>query len=108
MFRITLIKQLIFIPQTSILQVLLKELPVISGNMRVNGTISYACQESWLFPATVRENILFGLPYEPARYKQVNFKFHRKTIFVLYYLYNTELKSPASFGIVPSNVNVKI
>ncbi|KAJ0181178.1 hypothetical protein K1T71_003263 [Dendrolimus kikuchii] len=57
--------------KTSILQVLLKELPVLNGKLTVNGRISYACQESWLFPATVRENILFGLPYEPARYKEI-------------------------------------
>lgn len=41
--------------------------------MVVNGTISYASQESWMFPATVRENILFGLPYDDQKYKEVMF-----------------------------------
>lgn len=35
------------------------------------GSIAYACQESWLFPGTVRENILFGLPYDIQKYKEV-------------------------------------
>ncbi|XP_052747534.1 ATP-binding cassette sub-family C member 4 [Bicyclus anynana] len=57
--------------KSSLLQVLLRELPLSSGNLKVEGSLSYACQESWLFPATVRENILFGLPYEVARYREV-------------------------------------
>ncbi|XP_046974021.1 uncharacterized protein LOC124540463 [Vanessa cardui] len=57
--------------KSSLLQVLLRELPVSSGNLNIKGSLSYACQESWLFPATVRENILFGLPYDVNRYKEV-------------------------------------
>lgn len=57
--------------QTSLLQLLLKELPAKTGTININGNMSYSCQESWLFPATVRENILFGLPYEPEKYKRV-------------------------------------
>nr|ASU47347.1 ABCC2 [Cnaphalocrocis medinalis] len=57
--------------KTSLLQLLLKELPAQTGGLKINGTLSYSCQESWLFPATVRENILFGLPYDSAKYKQV-------------------------------------
>ncbi|XP_041974687.1 ATP-binding cassette sub-family C member 4-like [Aricia agestis] len=57
--------------KSSILQLLLKELPAASGTVSVFGSISYASQEAWLFPSTVRENILFGLPYDPQKYKQV-------------------------------------
>ncbi|XP_075985131.1 ATP-binding cassette subfamily C member 4-like isoform X2 [Anticarsia gemmatalis] len=57
--------------KTSLLQLLLKELPVTSGNLSIKGTLSYACQESWLFAGTVRDNILFGLPYDVDRYKEV-------------------------------------
>ncbi|XP_049887665.1 ATP-binding cassette sub-family C member 4-like [Pectinophora gossypiella] len=57
--------------KSSLLQVLLKELPTSKGSCSVNGKISYASQDAWLFPATVRENILFGVPYDVERYKKV-------------------------------------
>ncbi|CAH2068593.1 unnamed protein product, partial [Iphiclides podalirius] len=57
--------------KSSILQLLLKELPAATGSISVYGKVSYACQEAWLFPSTVRENILFGLPYDKEKYKQV-------------------------------------
>nr|XP_034841109.1 multidrug resistance-associated protein 4-like [Maniola hyperantus] len=57
--------------KSSLLQVLLREMPISGGQLNVKGSMSYACQDSWLFPATVRENILFGLPYEVERYKEV-------------------------------------
>ncbi|XP_037300590.1 LOW QUALITY PROTEIN: multidrug resistance-associated protein 4 [Manduca sexta] len=57
--------------KSSILQAILKELPLCEGNVNIKGRISYACQESWLFPDTVRENILFGLPYDVRKYQEV-------------------------------------
>ncbi|XP_026726078.1 multidrug resistance-associated protein 4-like [Trichoplusia ni] len=57
--------------KTSLLQLLLKELPLTDGTLNVRGKVAYACQESWLFPGTVRENILFGLPYDVQKYKEV-------------------------------------
>ncbi|KAM3966456.1 LOW QUALITY PROTEIN: ATP-binding cassette subfamily C member 4-like [Aphomia sociella] len=57
--------------KSSILQLLLKELPAATGTVSIQGSLSYACQEAWLFPSTVRENILFGLPYDPNKYKKV-------------------------------------
>ncbi|CAG9575807.1 unnamed protein product [Danaus chrysippus] len=57
--------------KSSILQLLLKELPAAVGSVSVFGDVSYACQEAWLFPSTVRENILFGLPYDKEKYRRV-------------------------------------
>ncbi|XP_059049333.1 ATP-binding cassette sub-family C member 4-like [Achroia grisella] len=57
--------------KTSLLQLLLKEMPLRSGTVTVNGSVSYSCQESWLFAGTVRENITFGLTYDPEKYKEV-------------------------------------
>lgn len=50
---------------------LLQELPLVSGTLQINGEISYASQEPWLFAGTIRQNILFGLPMEKQRYNTV-------------------------------------
>lgn len=42
---------------------LIKELPAISGRIDVVGTVSYASQKPWLYLSTVKNNILFGQPY---------------------------------------------
>ncbi|XP_025834708.1 probable multidrug resistance-associated protein lethal(2)03659 isoform X5 [Agrilus planipennis] len=57
--------------KTSLLHVILKELPVMQGNVDVNGVVSYASQEPWLFAGSVRQNILFGQSLDRERYKTV-------------------------------------
>ncbi|KAF9793965.1 hypothetical protein SFRURICE_015617 [Spodoptera frugiperda] len=58
--------------KSSLLQLILGELMPKSGTVNLGGAkVSYASQEPWLFVATVRENILFGLPYDRIRYKKV-------------------------------------
>lgn len=53
--------------KSSLLQMILKELPLASGRLDVTGKISYASQEPWLFVSSVRNNILFGRPYMKNR-----------------------------------------
>lgn len=58
--------------KTTLLQVLLGELGVDSGEVRVNGVISFASQEPWLFDGTVRENIVFmDHEFDALRYSRV-------------------------------------
>lgn len=57
--------------KSSLLQVLLRELESESGSISINGSISYACQEPWVFAASVRQNILFGQEYDRDRYDAV-------------------------------------
>ncbi|XP_063393657.1 ATP-binding cassette subfamily C member 4-like [Cydia fagiglandana] len=57
--------------KSSVLQLLLNELRSTSGRIHLSGPLSYASQEPWLFVATVRQNILFGLPYNSKKYKEV-------------------------------------
>ncbi|EAA08388.5 AGAP003221-PA [Anopheles gambiae str. PEST] len=57
--------------KSSLLQMLLGELPIQNGTATINGDVSYGSQEPWLFTGTVRNNILFGLPYDRHRYQAV-------------------------------------
>ncbi|XP_022822041.1 multidrug resistance-associated protein 4-like isoform X2 [Spodoptera litura] len=57
--------------KSSVLQLLLNELRSTNGKIYISGPVSYASQEPWLFVATVRQNILFGLPYNSKKYKEV-------------------------------------
>ncbi|KAJ8716037.1 hypothetical protein PYW08_013322 [Mythimna loreyi] len=58
--------------KSSLLQLILGELTPRNGTLSLGGArVSYASQEPWLFVATIRDNILFGLPYDPIRYKNV-------------------------------------
>ncbi|CAO1377283.1 unnamed protein product, partial [Diamesa hyperborea] len=56
--------------KSSILQLLLGELPIYSGDVIINGDFSYGSQEAWIFSGTIKNNILFGLPYDKQRYKE--------------------------------------
>lgn len=47
------------------------ELDITRGTLDVNGSLSYASQEPWVFAATIRQNILFGQPYDKKRYNEV-------------------------------------
>ncbi|XP_075166626.1 putative multidrug resistance-associated protein lethal(2)03659 [Haematobia irritans] len=54
--------------KSTLIQTILGELPPVSGTISVNGTVSYASQDPWLFTGTVRQNILFGQPMDRRRY----------------------------------------
>lgn len=53
------------------LYALLGELEKVHGTIDVHGSLSYASQEPWILSETVRDNILFGTPYDEERYKAV-------------------------------------
>lgn len=57
--------------KSSILQAILKELPLESGHILNKETMSYASQEPWLFVGSIRQNILFGSAMDTRRYKTV-------------------------------------
>ncbi|GJQ66878.1 hypothetical protein Trydic_g7901 [Trypoxylus dichotomus] len=57
--------------KSTLLKALLNDLTIINGKLNVTGDCSYASQDPWLFPGTIRQNILFGLPFEHERYNHV-------------------------------------
>lgn len=57
--------------KSSFLSAILGEINLTEGQIKLNGNISYASQEAWVFGASVRQNILFGQPYERQRYQKV-------------------------------------
>lgn len=54
--------------KSSFLNAILGEMNLIEGYVKCNGSLSYASQEAWVFGSTVRQNILFGQPYDRQRY----------------------------------------
>ncbi|KAK9869800.1 hypothetical protein WA026_003532 [Henosepilachna vigintioctopunctata] len=57
--------------KSSLFQMILQELPIVSGKFEIVGNISYASQEPWLFAGNVQQNILFGSPYDLKKYQEV-------------------------------------
>ncbi|KAI4538916.1 hypothetical protein MG293_011183 [Ovis ammon polii] len=57
--------------KSALLHALLGELPPSQGKVTVHGRIAYVSQQPWVFPGTVRSNILFGKKYEKDRYEKV-------------------------------------
>uniref|UniRef100_A0A671RXF0 Multidrug resistance-associated protein 4 n=1 Tax=Sinocyclocheilus anshuiensis TaxID=1608454 RepID=A0A671RXF0_9TELE len=50
---------------------ILGELPAEKGVVKVKGELTYASQQPWVFPGTIRSNILFGKELQPQRYESV-------------------------------------
>ncbi|XP_063913861.1 probable multidrug resistance-associated protein lethal(2)03659 [Zophobas morio] len=56
--------------KTTLLKTILGECQT-TGKIDVCGKISYASQEPWLFPSTIKNNILFGEEFNQNRYHQI-------------------------------------
>lgn len=57
--------------KSTLLQVILGELELDVGSITVNGSISYASQDPWIFEGSVRGNIIFTEEYNERRYSEV-------------------------------------
>ncbi|KAK4699731.1 hypothetical protein P7C70_g6527, partial [Phenoliferia sp. Uapishka_3] len=54
--------------KSSLLQGLIGEMRKTQGQVTFGGKVSYAAQVPWIMNATIRENIIFGRPYDEERY----------------------------------------
>ncbi|XP_044283996.1 ATP-binding cassette sub-family C member 12 [Varanus komodoensis] len=54
--------------KSSVIAAILGQMCLYKGTVAVDGTLAYVSQQPWIFHGTIRENILFGDPYEEQRY----------------------------------------
>ena len=57
--------------KSNLLKIFLHDVVIVEGKSRVTGSISYSSQEPWVFPGTVKQNILFGRSLDVERYRKV-------------------------------------
>jgi ATP-binding cassette subfamily C (CFTR/MRP) protein 4 len=57
--------------KSTLLQVVLKEVEPTKRFVDVEGAVSYAAQEAWIFSASVRQDILFGQEMDQDKYQKV-------------------------------------
>ena len=57
--------------QSTLLMALLGELPTQSGTSILRGRVGYTAQQAWILNGSLRDNILFGSEYQPAKYQRV-------------------------------------
>ncbi|KAG8747893.1 hypothetical protein FRC10_010512 [Ceratobasidium sp. 414] len=72
--RLTLVTGVTGSGKSSLLAALLGEMDCIAGRVHLDKrrhAVSYAGQHPWLEHATIRDNILYGLPYNETRYEAV-------------------------------------
>jgi ABC-type multidrug transport system fused ATPase/permease subunit len=57
--------------KSSLLNALIGEMRRAEGSVMFYGSTAYCAQQAWIQNMTVRDNILFGLPFEETRYDRV-------------------------------------
>jgi len=54
-----------------VLQALLSKMTASRGDVQVGGVIAYVPQSPWVQNLSLKDNILFGLPFDEGRYHKV-------------------------------------
>eukprot|EP01133_Synstelium_polycarpum_P004374 gene4374-5117_t len=57
--------------KSSICQAMLGEMTLVNGQFTLRGRVAYVSQQAWLVNATMRDNIIFGSPFDSDRYHSV-------------------------------------
>lgn len=57
--------------KSTVLKLIVGDVNKSDGTVSIKGSVSYASQEPWLFPGTVRQNIVFGESFDEKRYHEV-------------------------------------
>ncbi|GJJ71378.1 ATP-binding cassette, subfamily C (CFTR/MRP), member 1 [Entomortierella parvispora] len=59
--------------KSSLLSALIGDMYKRQGSVKLFGSLAYVPQQAWIVNATVRDNILFGKPFDQRRYDQILF-----------------------------------
>uniref|UniRef100_A0A8I6WW52 ABC transporter C family member 13 n=2 Tax=Hordeum vulgare subsp. vulgare TaxID=112509 RepID=A0A8I6WW52_HORVV len=57
--------------KSSLLSCILGEMPKLAGTVRVSGRRAYVPQTAWILSGNIRDNILFGNPYDKEKYQKI-------------------------------------
>ncbi|KAJ1929039.1 hypothetical protein IWQ60_001535 [Tieghemiomyces parasiticus] len=57
--------------KSSLLSAMVGELRCLAGTITISGSLAYCSQSAWIQNATLRDNVLFGRPYDRERYRRV-------------------------------------
>ncbi|GLH12006.1 Multidrug resistance-associated protein 5 [Gryllus bimaculatus] len=57
--------------KSSLLSAIMGDMMMVSGDLQVMGSVAIVSQQAWIFNDSVRENILFGLPFQEDKYQEV-------------------------------------
>ncbi len=57
--------------KSSLLMSLLGEMSPTHGSIKLNGSVFYVSQEPWIFPSTIKQNILFGKEYSKEKFNKI-------------------------------------
>ncbi|XP_044034328.1 ATP-binding cassette sub-family C member 3 isoform X2 [Siniperca chuatsi] len=57
--------------KSSLISALLGEMEKLEGEVSIRGSVAYVPQQAWIQNATLRDNILFGIPYNEQKYLSV-------------------------------------
>ena len=58
--------------KSSLMSTILGQLQIEEGSLGLDGSIAYVPQQAWIFHDTARENIVFGMPWDEAKYNKGN------------------------------------
>ena len=50
---------------------LIDEMQKVSGKIDIKGSLFYVPQEPWIFTASLKQNILFGKPYDKKKFDKI-------------------------------------
>ena len=56
--------------KSSLVNAIIGEMKLLSGKAKLCGSVAYVPQQAWIFNATVKTNIVFGLPFDEYRYNE--------------------------------------